>query len=65
MRRLSPCLGCLNPQPHALSEENAVSDTYPWNEPADSADDAQQALQAVQFALDRRDNGGDAGAARD
>jgi hypothetical protein len=42
-----------------------VSDTYPWNEPADSAGDAQRALQAVQFALDRRDNGGDAGAARD
>jgi hypothetical protein len=42
-----------------------MSDTYPWNEPADSADAAQRALQAVQFALDRRDNGGDAGADRD
>jgi hypothetical protein len=42
-----------------------MSDTSPWNEPADSADAAQCALQAVQFALDRRDNGGDAGAARD
>jgi len=42
-----------------------MSDTYPWNEPADSAADTQRALQAVQFALDRRDNGGDAGAPRD
>jgi hypothetical protein len=42
-----------------------MSDTYPGNEPAGSADDAQRALQAVQFALDRRDNGGDAGVARD
>jgi len=41
-------------------------DTYPFDEPADSAADAQRALQAVQFALDRRDNGGDARAvARD
>jgi hypothetical protein len=40
-----------------------MSDTYPGNEPADSSDDARRALQAVQFALDRRDNGGDAGAA--
>jgi hypothetical protein len=42
-----------------------MADTYPWSEPADSADDAQRALQAVQFALDRRDNGGDARAARE
>jgi hypothetical protein len=42
-----------------------VSDTYPWTEPADSADATQRAQQAVQFALDRRDNGGDAGASRD
>jgi hypothetical protein len=39
--------------------------THPSNEPADSADAAQRALQAVQFALDRRDNGGDARATRD
>jgi hypothetical protein len=38
-----------------------MSDAYPWSEPADSADDARRALQAVQFALDRRDNGGAAG----
>ena len=42
-----------------------MSDAYPWNEPADCADAAQRALQAVQFALDRRDNGGDARAARE
>jgi hypothetical protein len=42
----------------------AMSDSNPRNEPADSADDAQRALQAVQFALDRRDNGG-AGTPRD
>lgn len=41
-----------------------MSDSKPRNEPADSADDAQRALQAVQFALDRRDNGG-AGTQRD
>ena len=32
---------------------------------SDSADDARRALQAVQIALDRRDNGGDAGAPQD
>jgi hypothetical protein len=42
-----------------------MSDSNPRNEPADSADDAQRALQAVQVALDRRDNGGSAGARRD
>ena len=41
-----------------------MSDSNPRNEPADSADDAQRALQAVQVALDRRDNGGSAGAQR-
>jgi hypothetical protein len=30
-----------------------------WNQPTDNPDDAR-ALQAVQVALDRRDNGGDA-----
>jgi hypothetical protein len=42
-----------------------VPDTYPVSQPADSADDTWRALQAVQVALDRRDNGGDAGAAPD
>jgi hypothetical protein len=37
-----------------------MSDTSTPNQPADSADDAARALQAVQVALDRRDNGGDA-----
>ncbi len=39
-----------------------MSDSPPRSHPSDSADDIQQALQAVQIALDRRDNGGDAGA---
>jgi hypothetical protein len=42
-----------------------MPDSNPHNEPADTADDAQRALQAVQVALDRRDNGGSAGARRD
>jgi hypothetical protein len=42
-----------------------MSDSHPSSHPADSADDTQRALQAVQIALDRRDNGGDAGASRD
>ena len=42
-----------------------MSDTHPWNHPADSADPTQRALQAVQVALDRRDNGGDAAGACD
>jgi hypothetical protein len=42
-----------------------MSDSNPWNEPTDSADDTRRALQAVQVALDRRDNGGDAGSASD
>jgi hypothetical protein len=37
-----------------------VYDMYPWNQPADASDDATEAVQAVQVALDRRDNGGDA-----
>jgi hypothetical protein len=35
-------------------------DDYPPVEPADSATSSASALQAVQVALDRRDNGGDA-----
>ena len=42
-----------------------MPDSNPRNEPADTADDAQRALQAVQIALDRRDNGGSAGTQRD
>lgn len=37
-------------------------DMYPWDQPADTADQASEAVQAVQVALDRRDNGGDASA---
>ncbi len=33
---------------------------YPWNQPADASDKADEAVRAVQVALDRRDNGGDA-----
>jgi hypothetical protein len=39
-------------------------DRYPWNKPADGVA-ARRAQQAVQVALDRRDNGGDAGAERE
>jgi hypothetical protein len=42
-----------------------MSDSHPAPHPTDSADDARRAQQAVQIALDRRDNGGDAGASRD
>ncbi len=47
-------------------------DMYPWNDPAESvsaeprlvpADEPAAATRAVQVALDRRDNGGDAVAA--
>jgi hypothetical protein len=40
-------------------------ETYPPAQPADSADPAGPALRAVQVALDRRDNGGDASAISD
>jgi hypothetical protein len=39
-----------------------VYDMYPWNQPADTSDDATEAVRAVQVALDRRDNGGAEGA---
>jgi hypothetical protein len=39
-----------------------VPDSHSPKHPADSADDAQRAIQAVQVALDRRDNGGAAAA---
>ena len=40
-------------------------DMYPWDDSADSAPPRRRqedspAIRAVQFALDRRDNGGDA-----
>jgi hypothetical protein len=45
-----------------------VYDMYPWDDSADSAlprrrrsrQEDSPAIRAVQFALDRRDNGGDA-----
>ena len=38
-------------------------DMYPWDKrPADGSAPAGPALKAVQIALDRRDNGGDAAA---
>jgi hypothetical protein len=41
-----------------------VPDTNPGQHASDGEDALQRAIQAVQVALDRRDNGGDA-AARD
>lgn len=43
-----------------------MSETSPVNPnaPADGSDDSMRGLQAVQVALDRRDNGGDAHVAR-
>jgi len=35
-------------------------DMYPWDQLADASDEASEAVHAVQVALDRRDNGGDA-----
>jgi hypothetical protein len=42
-----------------------MPDSNRSKEPADTADDAQRALQAVQVALDRRDNGGNTGVVPD
>jgi len=54
-----------------------VYDMYPWNEPEEQGDPAdratrrgrgrprQPAAQALQVALDRRDNGGESPAATD
>jgi len=39
--------------------------SYPEVQPADPADSSASALQAVQVALDRRDNGGDASSTGD
>jgi hypothetical protein len=39
--------------------------SYPEVPPPDQADPSASALHAVQVALDRRDNGGDAAAAGD
>lgn len=41
-----------------------MPDSDPRNHANDSADALQQAIEAVQIALDRRDNGGDAAARR-
>jgi hypothetical protein len=45
-----------------LDQEPDVYDMYPWDDrPAATAPHAPQgAIKAVQIALDRRDNGGDA-----
>ena len=46
------------------SEESVMRQRrYPQDQPADSATSSVSALHAVQVALDRRDNGGDAHAA--
>ena len=42
-----------------------MPDSYTPSQSADSADDLRRAQAAVQMALDRRDNGGDAGVPRD
>lgn len=39
-----------------------MPDSHTWTHYTDGADDEQRAIQAVQVALDRRDNGGDAAA---
>jgi len=38
-----------------------VYDMYPWDQPAEASEEFTEAVHAVQVALDRRDNGGDAG----
>jgi hypothetical protein len=45
-------------KPH--QETLAMYNMYPWDQPADASDEASEAVHAVQVALDRRDNGGDA-----
>ena len=42
-----------------------MPETHSHKAAADSADDQWRAIQAVQVALDRRDNGGDAAAPGD
>jgi hypothetical protein len=48
-----------------LSQESAVPDSYPTSPSADNDDALRRAQAAVQTALDRRDNGGDAAVPRD
>ncbi|GGS58645.1 hypothetical protein GCM10010156_16640 [Planobispora rosea] len=48
IRTISPCS-------HATRDEIAMYDMYPWNRSEDAEDEAADALQT---ALDRRDNGG-------
>jgi hypothetical protein len=44
-----------------LDQEPDVYDMYPWDKrPAADARKPEPAINAVQIALDRRDNGGDA-----
>jgi hypothetical protein len=43
------------------ARRRSVYNMYPWNQPADASDETAEAVEAVQVALDRRDNGGDAG----
>ena len=42
-----------------------MPDSYPTSHPADNDDALRRAQAAVQIALDRRDNGGDAGTQSD
>jgi hypothetical protein len=49
----------------SLDQESAVPDSNPSNHASDGADALQRAVQAVQVALDRRDNGGDSAARGD
>jgi len=42
----------------------SVYQTYPGSEPADHGEAARRAQQAIQVALDRRDNGGESAAER-
>ncbi|GIH78690.1 hypothetical protein Plo01_51190 [Planobispora longispora] len=46
----------LPPCSHATRDEIAMYDMYPWNRSDDAKDEAADALQT---ALDRRDNGGE------
>jgi len=39
----------------------SVYDTYPCNQATDASEKSAEAVEAVQVALDRRDNGGEAG----
>jgi hypothetical protein len=49
---------------NSASGEFAVYETYPPNQAPDCGEAARRAQQAIQVALDRRDNGGDSAAER-